>query len=313
MKHLRLYIYIVTTVLWTATVSAKSYDVSSSAPTHWLGVSVMGVEANSLLGGNTDAFMRPGGGGQFTFFYEVQKKAFFFNVGLGMDYVLTASALKEHTDAFTRVDYYDHDVLTYRYIYSHYEEKQTQLRLLVPVQFGYRFGDWFYIGLGAAFRLSPLLNSFNTTTRMYAEGEYDKHIGPIRDADVYGFWSDAEYKGSGSVRSAAHEVAVEAEFGARVPLAKKVEMRAGVYLGYDIPLSSYSQRATTPLVDYSAVDVNPATQSKANLEANIRFNSMYDTSVLNREVQRIRVGLRLTFLFNVAQSSKPCMCKDYYR
>ena len=301
------YLYIVLLSVLPAVVSvAAPRQYKSATLTHWVGMSVTGVEANLLPNGN-DIIIKGGGGGGGHLLYELRTGGWFFNIGLGADYILTNTALATYTDAFGRVDRTG-EALTYRYNYSDYAEQQRQVRLMIPLQVGYQFGDYAYVGIGASFRTKPLLNEIRTHTRMYTQGEYERFIEPFRDAPYYGFWSEDEYSGTGIMRSATNEMAVEAEVGTNIPLnAKKVRMRAGLYFGYDLPLSQFEEREATALVDYSAVNKSPYSQSQEDLKENIRFNSMLDTS-LSAEAQRVRVGLRLTVLFDVTPKPRHCMC-----
>ena len=303
----RKYLYIVLLSVLPAVVSvAAPRQYKSATLTHWVGMSVTGVEANLLPNGN-DIIIKGGGGGGGHLLYELRTGGWFFNIGLGADYILTNTALATYTDAFGRVDRTG-EALTYRYNYSDYAEQQRQVRLMIPLQVGYQFGDYAYVGIGASFRTKPLLNEIRTHTRMYTQGEYERFIEPFRDAPYYGFWSEDEYSGTGIMRSATNEMAVEAEVGTNIPLnAKKVRMRAGLYFGYDLPLSQFEEREATALVDYSAVNKSPYSQSQEDLKENIRFNSMLDTS-LSAEAQRVRVGLRLTVLFDVTPKPRHCMC-----
>lgn len=303
----RKYLYIVLLSVLPAVVSvAAPRQYKSATLTHWVGMSVTGVEANLLPNGN-DIIIKGGGGGGGHLLYELRTGGWFFNIGLGADYILTNTALATYTDAFGRVDRTG-EALTYRYNYSDYAEQQRQVRLMIPLQVGYQFGDYAYVGIGASFRTKPLLNEIRTHTRMYTQGEYERFIEPFRDAPYYGFWLEDEYSGTGIMRSATNEMAVEAEVGTNIPLnAKKVRMRAGLYFGYDLPLSQFEEREATALVDYSAVNKSPYSQSQEDLKENIRFNSMLDTS-LSAEAQRVRVGLRLTVLFDVTPKPRHCMC-----
>jgi hypothetical protein len=45
-------------------------------------------------------------------------------------------------------------------------------------------------------------------------------------------------------------------------------------------------------------------------DPNIRFNSLLDSPVLNKDAQRVRAGLRVTFLFNVTRNTSSCMCMN---
>lgn len=304
----RKYLYIVLLCVLPVVVSvAAPRQYKSATLTHWVGLSVTGVEANLLPNGD-DIIIKGGGGGGGHLLYELRTGGWFFNIGLGADYILTNTALATYTDAFGRVDRTG-EALTYRYNYSDYAEQQRQVRLMIPLQVGYQFGDYAYVGIGASFRTMPLLNEIGTHTRMYTQGEYERFIEPFRDAPYYGFWPEAEYEGTSTMYSATNELAVEAEVGVNIPLnVKKLRLRAGLFVGYDLPLSHYEDREGMTLVDYSAVDKSPFTQTQEDLQANIRFNSMLDTPIAVKEAQRLRVGLRLTLLVDVTPKPKHCMC-----
>lgn len=304
----RKYLYIVLLCVLPAVVSvAAPRQYKSATLTHWVGLSVTGVEANLLPNGD-DIIIKGGGGGGGHLLYELRTGGWFFNIGLGADYILTNTALATYTDAFGRVDRTG-EALTYRYNYSDYAEQQRQVRLMIPLQVGYQFGDYAYVGIGASFRTKPLLNEIRTHTRMYTQGEYERFIEPFHDAPYYGFWPEAEYSGTGTMYSATNEMAVEAEVGVNIPLnVKKLRLRAGLFVGYDLPLSHYEDREGMTLVDYSAVDKSPFTQTQEDIQANIRFNSMLDTPIAVKEAQRLRIGLRLTLLVDVTPKPKHCMC-----
>jgi len=293
---MKLRAYIVSLLVALATMSVAAPRYSTGGVSHWLGISLTGVEATPILDKKTDAYAKAGGGGQLTLLYELHKGHFFFNAGLGADYIVTNCALDAYHDEFPRVDFTGEPVL-YRYVYSDLKEQQTQVRILLPVQFGYRFGRWVYAGLGATVRFQPIMNKTVTTVRMFTEGEYERFIQPIRNAPAYDYRAEAEYKGNSLVRSATNEVALEAEVGARIPL-KAVQMRIGAYVGYDLPLQSYNaKRANMTLIDYTE-------------DPKIRFNSLLDSPVLNKDAQRVRAGLRVTFLFNVTRKTSSCMCMN---
>lgn len=293
---MKLRAYIVSLLVALATMSVAAPRYSTGGVSHWLGISLTGVEATPILDKKTDAYAKAGGGGQLTLLYELHKGHFFFNAGVGADYIVTNCALDAYHDEFPRVDFTGEPVL-YRYVYSDLKEQQTQVRILLPVQFGYRFGRWVYAGLGATVRFQPIMNKTASTARMFTEGEYERFIQPIRNAPAYDYRAEAEYKGNSLVRSATNEVALEAEVGARIPL-KAVQMRIGAYVGYDLPLQSYNaKRANMTLIDYTE-------------DPKIRFNSLLDSPVLNKDAQRVRAGLRVTFLFNVTRKTSSCMCMN---
>lgn len=283
-----------------------------TAVTHWLGLSLTGVEANMLPASSSGVKPKAGYGGQAHLQYEIHAGKFFFNAGLGFDYIVTNNAMASYSDAFDRVDFTG-EPLIYRYVYSDFKEQERQLRFILPVQFGYEIGEWMYIGLGAEFRAAPFINNFTSSGRMFAEGEYERFIEPIRNSEQYGFWPETEFNTIPLRASAdAHEVAVELELGARIPMGKKGLARFGVYVGYDIPVE-YSSKTPTPLFDYSRIDTNPATQSWENTQKNLQINSLIGSTLMNITTQRLRVGVRVSLLINVTHTPSQCMClRDYY-
>lgn len=283
-----------------------------TAVTHWLGLSLTGVEANMLPASSSGVKPKAGYGGQAHLQYEIHAGKFFFNAGLGFDYIVTNNAMASYSDAFDRVDFTG-EPLIYRYVYSDFKEQERQLRFILPVQFGYEIGEWMYIGVGAEFRAAPFINNFKSSGRMFAEGEYERFIEPIRNSEQYGFWPESEFN-TVPLRAGAdaHEVAVELELGARVPMGKKGLARFGVYAGYDIPVE-YSSKTPTPLFDYSRIDTNPATQSWENTQKNLQINSLIGSPLMRITTQRIRVGVRVSLLINVTHTPSQCMClRDYY-
>lgn len=283
-----------------------------TAVTHWLGLSLTGVEANMLPASSSGVKPKAGYGGQAHLQYEIHAGKFFFNAGLGFDYIVTNNAMASYSDAFDRVDLMG-EQLIYRYVYSDFKEQERQLRFILPVQFGYEIGEWMYIGVGAEFRAAPFINNFKSSGRMFAEGEYERFIEPIRNSEQYGFWPESEFNTIPLRAGAdAHEVAVELELGARVPMGKKGLARFGVYAGYDIPVE-YSSKTSTPLFDYSRIDTNPATQSWENTQKYLQINSLLGSTLMNITTQRLRVGVRVSLLINVTHTPSQCMClRDYY-
>ena len=283
-----------------------------TAVTHWLGLSLTGVEANMLPASSSGVKPKAGYGGQAHLQYEIHAGKFFFNAGLGFDYIVTNNAMASYSDAFDRVDLMG-EQLIYRYVYSDFKEQERQLRFILPVQFGYEIGEWMYIGVGAEFRAAPFINNFKSSGRMFAEGEYERFIEPIRNSEQYGFWPESEFNTIPLRAGAdAHEVAVELELGARVPMGKKGLARFGVYAGYDIPVE-YSSKTPTPLFDYSRIDTNPATQSWENTQKYLQINSLLGSTLMNITTQRLRVGVRVSLLINVTRTPSQCMClRDYY-
>ena len=109
----RLRLYIVLLCLLSATMlTAAPRQYKSATVSHWIGLSLDGVEANALPGGE-QIRIKAGGGGGGHLLYELRTGGFFFNIGVGADYIITNTALDTYTDAFGRVDRMG-EPLTYR-------------------------------------------------------------------------------------------------------------------------------------------------------------------------------------------------------
>lgn len=299
-------------------IAAPRYNVPGKGLSHWVGVSATGFEANPILRGDSSVSAHVGGGGQAVLLYELHKKGFFFQIGAGAEYTVTGSSLSHYDTTFNISDY------KYRYMYNDYVEQQSQLRVVVPVRFGYRISKYVYAAVGASYRSMPIgVNRFVARTRMFIEGEFVGPMDPIiityddnqKVAEKYRFWPEDsytnKYETNYMVRSATHEVAVELEVGVHIPLGSKTAMRLALYGGYDIPLVPYANRATTYLTDYSQLDENPVASSMEHLSNNLLFNSMLDTPTLKQDPHRLRAGLRLTFLLRVSPSANQCHCLDF--
>ena len=325
MIHRRLSIIALLLCLATTLVAAPRYRASNTL-THHVGVALAGFEANLFTGQtNPDVTVGIGGGAQLSVNYELQKSGFFFQIGAGVDFTRTAASLKQY-DGDTINTVFDIggyvDSVVYRYVYSDYREQHDQMRIVVPIRFGYLIGKWAYIGIGASYRSMPLImNALTVNTRMYSQAEFiqaympnihpeDDDLGHIWE-DTYKVWIESDYAGKGRVLSATHEVAAEAEIGMRFALTNKLQLRAALYAGYDIPIISFKKdNRLKTLGDYSKLDNNPLASDKDNLKNNLGFNSMLDTNILLRDPHRLRAGLRLTLLFNVSSESEHCMCYE---
>lgn len=301
--------------------NAQYYNSITSLPQSWMTLSLGGGVANNM---STSDFVktRLGGGGQFEFAYEVSKKSFFFNVGVGLDYRFTSQNLDGMTDQYPRLDR-DGAQILYRYVYKNYREDQHNILATVPIQFGYRCTEHFYVALGAKVSL-PFHTAYKTATDMFTEGEYVQLIQPIsRNVPKYGFYPEEHYSAKGSLGLTSMTVSPTVELGAWLPVAKKIECRLGVFCEYAIPVYNFASSDKGFLLDYSQVDLNPVTQTQENLADNLRFGSIL-TSRMNMTVldnggkdllknapQYLTAGIRCTILFNVTQPEEICICEHY--
>lgn len=248
-----------------------------------------------------------GGDGQVALSYEVLHRGFFFSFGVGADYRLSRYKLTDGTvEFFPRLDK-DGQAINYRYVYNNYLEKEHTISVTAPIWFGYRVQDKVYFAVGAKIS-APLWNTYSTKTDLYTEGEYPNLIEYVsRDVPSYGFYPTMECKQKGVYSMPSLMVSPMAEIGGFFRIVPGFSCRLGAYVEYAIPVMG--SKHDKVLVDYSAVDVNPATQTQENLQANIRFNSILDSRMSAAVAQYISFGIRATFRFNVTRTPSFCMCE----
>ncbi len=294
-------------VLFSYCVAITYAQYTKNLPTHFISVNVAGGEANTLA--TTDAVKNSAGGAaQVHAAYEVNKKGFFFNVGLGAVYMATANAIEDFSDAFDRVDNWNEErnEHIYRYLYSDYYEKQSTWAITLPIQFGYQSNYHIYAAFGATLRL-PMTATFASSTTMFTQGEYPSNSEPFRNKWDYGFYEPDTYTRTGNSKALKDmQVAITAEIGSLIPLPKsmkKMRMRAGVYMEYGMRVAS---SAEIPMIDYSEVDL---TLNQPNVQ-DIKFNSWVES--YPEAYKNLQVGLRLTYLFDITPDPYECMCEPWW-
>ena len=290
-----------------STVQAGAYG--SGGTRHYIGVSVAGAEAN-LLAPKTDIRTRIGGGANGMLNYELHHHGFIFSLGLKAQYQYTCNTLDQYVDAFDRMDR-NGQAVQYQYVYSGWKENNSDIRLTVPVQFGYEYEQYFYGLLGAQFSLS-MSDMRATTATMHTQGLYAWSIEPIltsavNDFTSFGFYPEAQYASAGSV-SERQWVSVSLELGSYIPLStRRVRLRAGLYADYAFRLGKKENRS---LCDYSKVDANPRTQNQPDLQANLYQQSIFDSNLIKSSVGNMEIGVRFTALIDVTITTKRCMCAN---
>lgn len=294
----------------------------SAQRAHTLHFITLSGAGGSGLGMSCNEMIRPlaGADGQIALSYEVLRSGFFFSFGIGADYRFSQFGMKDKmVDQFPSLDRDNHPVL-YRYVYSGYHEKEHTIYGSVPVWFGYRIKDKVYFSLGAKASM-PLWNTYTASTDLYTEGEYVNLIDVVsRNVPSYGYYPEMRYSSKGSYKAPTLMVSPMAEIGAFFRIVPGISCRVGAYVEYAIPVVG-TQHETIDLVDYSAVDANPMTRSRENMEANLRFNSVMNAhidpsatayageNVMKAASQFISFGIRATFRFNVTRTPSVCMCE----
>lgn len=302
------------------------YNTVSSRCRHFLNLSIGGGVAENMAKAEL-VNTKIGANGNFAFTYEIDKKAFFFQIGVGVDYIMARRGLDPFTDSYTgRFDRDGFLLNRYSYVFTDYAEQSHYLMGSVPVMFGFNLTQYMYISFGAKLML-PFMSTYKTDARLYTEGVYDQFIDVIsRNVPNYGFYDEADYQYKAPMTFALSDiyVAPTLELGARIPIAKKIDVRLGVYAEYALPV--VSSKAKMDLIDYSMVELNPRLQNQENLAENIRFNpiaySRFSETVegekraaplQNDPSQYLNVGIRATFRFDVTIPPKIClMCSDEF-
>jgi len=248
-----------------------------------------------------------GADGQLHIGYELRQRNFVFGIGVGGDYDLHRQSIDSLKDNYERRDR-EADAITYTYAYRDYKDLQQAVSLSIPVYVGGYLTEELYLLAGVKVGIH-MWNTHRVDTEMETYGTYHEFIHTIHHTDYFGYYNEAHYTYSASFPSPALKVTPMLEIGYKIPVqtkSKRVEMRVGGYAEYGIPLSQQNELRMT---DISRTDVNPVTQSQANLRENIILNASVATDwQQGGKSCNLQVGVRFTCLFNVTPPKKFCMC-----
>lgn len=285
---------------------------------HYLSLGIGAGEANTILSSPTYENLKnlAGADAQFEFKYEVRRRNFLFNIGIGAQYTYTGQNISEFIDLLPAIDH-DGEAYTHRYVYNDYTERQHTMLIDVPLQLGFYMGNKAYMAFGvkAAF---PALHTYGTHTLLHTDGLYPASYywrDPLSDNPRYGFYPEDELGRGGNYHAGSSVVlspTFEVGWFHYLTRNKKVCMRLGVYAEYACPLA---QARHYPLTDYSSVNQmyqtkNPALFSKDDLWTNLRLNSILDGPELKRDWARLSVGVKATFLFQLKKKHRCFTCDD---
>lgn len=292
----------VTLVAFNLNAYAQHYYAASRQLQHYIGFSIGGGEANNFLK-NPDFDTKIGGAGNAMFHYELWKQNFFFSLGLGADFQHTQMAAEAFMDTRVGMDM-ENEQLTYQYRFTNYLEKNDALLVAAQVMCGYKVANNIYLALGAKIK-APVWANYSTTTDLQVTGQYDRWAAEfIANRPAYGFYEKDVYASNGKVASMNALVAPTIEIGGVVPVGKKSMLRAGLYADYGFAIGNHP---TKQLIDYSKVNLNPLSQSQADLKQNILLRSVFDSNVAGA-YSNLEIGLRVVFLFDVTVHHEPCHC-----
>lgn len=290
-------------------VRAEYRSSMSRTPRHYISLSMGAAEASNM-GGEASVRHLIGAGTNLHIGYEMQVSGFSVGIGVEGQYQYLRDTITNFSQSFRRVDRAGTSV-QYEYLYSQFHEQDHVLMVALPIYVGYTIKNMVYFTLGAQLAL-PVWTNLHSTADMYTQGKYDFGIGPansIQNEDFvsYGYYPVAGYSYQSTYKEAMRLNAM-LEVGAYLPLDKSIKnlrVRLGVYGIYGMRLGDYP---SLDLVDYSAVDINPQTQTQANLRENLAFRPIGSSSINKGWMPNLEVGIRATFLIDVTVNHEPCHC-----
>lgn len=246
-----------------------------------------------------------GGTADLAVLYELQKGNFFFNIGAGGSFLQNSLKMDQYFETFERVDK-EAEPIMYNYHYSDYHQRSRYIGLTVPVQFGYYFGN-VYVAAGARLTYG-IWQQYKVNTQLMTDGTYIRFFDFIQTLPSYGFYEEDTYNYQKSGSLSKMDLLVDVEAGYRVLKIKPLSLRIGLYVQYGV-LNQVKNDGG--LVDLSAVDLSPLTQTQENLAANIAFRELERSAVLGGvRLSNLNIGVRLTLSLNF-KKAVPCMCYEY--
>ncbi len=299
-------------------VFGNSWSQYSTSASHYLGFSAAG-GIDFAMPLNTVASSKPGGEGKLDLRYELHKNRFFFNLALGAefaDYGIFADSVFVEREAAD----ISSEAHIYQYRLYNLLDRHNAVNVLLGLSLGYNLHENVYASLGVAFKAS-VWGKHNSKTELQTVGLYDRWEAEyIADVPSYGFYPRSAFLYQGASAQTNLWVAPSLEIGGMWNFAKRNILKVGLYVDYNIRLN----QPNLPLLDFSRIDINPASQSEQNMRNNLILNSMTEATLPSladgfiirsstaatsaNQLHNLSVGIRLTLLFNVKGSPLPCRC-----
>lgn len=244
--------------------------------------------------------------------YELQYRALLAGVGVGFGFEQTASRLTAYRDSYDRITR-DGDAVRYHYDFTSFTETRSLMQVRVPVYIGATFAEYMYALAGATVGFN-LTHDYQTRATMLTAADYSSLPGTISGNLPYygyGIYPESPYATKASMlpssATARLSLSPTVEIGARIPLMDKLALRVGLFAAYELMLST--EQPSEKLLDLSAVDLSPYTQSQSNLAENLRLAPLAHTDLAPKGLlNNILVGLRVTLSWRVSSSRHACMC-----
>lgn len=310
--------------------SAFGNDYRSLPPQHYLGFSAGGGYAQDIQGKGTTylavsdtVLSEPGYGVHIGMQYEVAYRGWFFGIGVSGRFHSLCDSVRNFTDSHSVSEDKNGDTQTvraYEYVYSNMHTQDRIGMIAIPIYIGYDLGPWAYLKAGATLSI-PLYANYQAHAEMFTQGIYNWGWGPYpilssknEDTD---FEESLNYYYSDTYLSAQNykdllRVGVDGEIGAYILPDKtgvpsmKTRVRLGIYVSADFRIGQVTRIG---IVDYTSVNEDPYTRTKAQLHDQLLFSPITHTDLYQKMPPTLEVGVRLTCLFNVSRKQKICRCE----
>ncbi len=272
---------------------------------HKIGVTIGGMTASQL--DNIDiTTSQLGYAGEVGAVYQLQKKSFLFQTGVGVDYAVLLQNIDSVSLAKEMVDAYGIK-FTYRSLFYDRIDRADVVELSVPLMFGAKFSS-FYALLGAKF-IYPLSVQTSQSAKLTSHADYNgMFYEDFENMPQHGYVNAQPMYSKGKI-DFNYDVRACVELGGNFDLTESakgnaIQLALGVFAEYGVLNTLASSNNNLIDIDYENYQ-------------NTKMSHVYSTKLpSNAVVNNLRVGLRATILFPVAgegnaRHNKKCMCIDY--
>lgn len=265
-----------------------------------------------------------GGAAEFGLTYELQKRHFLFDVGVGYTYQNTGLNVPDfsYSQGTLENPLYDSqgDALIYNYNVANRVERITAHYVPIQLMFGGQFGSFYFLA-GGKFRLS-LSAKTKVKADLTTTGTYPQFIDDFANMYNHAFFDHKPFTSKGST-SLNHCAAVSLEIGWRLgqratretgfdaPKDGKIRYRIGLFADYGV-LNIHRNSEEPDL--YVADNFMSLYQENPNINLNdvVVMNHSFNTVRFdNSKVNNLFVGVKFTMLFQLPTPGMCIHCDDW--
>lgn len=272
-----------------------------------------GGDIGLLIDNEELASPKGGGGGNFGFGYELQRKKFIFNVGLEAEFNRMRSHVNDFMREYDAVDT-EGDAFIWRHNFYNRIDEADLVNLNIPLLFGGKFNNLYFL-LGPKLSAN-ILGRSREESKSDATAKYDGLLGEFSDMKNHSLYSGRILQDPWRSYSTNINLRVAGEFGiilntliadepgTDILSTHGVELNFGVYIEAGV-LNLIASKFKGGLVDYENVDEWPG----------VRFtqNYVYSSFEANKAyVIDMQFGIKIRCLFRLPQSKICVICSDNY-